>query len=524
MKRVVSVFFCLIVSLSLLMLRLYTLATDPAVRSGNPNGTLTVEAAEARGTIYDCAGRPFVNETTQRVAVVSPVETALPLLRGAVQPDALDDAAARLAKGLPAVVPVSRDVSGEGVLTLERPIRYSGAFLIPHLAGYCDGSGVGVCGLEKSCEKLLAARTCTVTFPVNAAGRVLGGAGTQVRDEGVCTQRGVVLTLDKTLQSVMRDTMLRSGIRKGAAVLLDAQTGDIKALVSVPEWDVLHLESSLHDPDSPFIDRALNAVSVGSVYKILVSAAALECGVPETFTYTCTGSTQQDDVLFHCHLRSGHGELQMADALRHSCNTWFIELARQIPLRRLLELSAAAGLGSAAELAPDLAGDAGTLPDESELTTDAARANLAFGQGRLTATPLQIAAMTAVFANGGVYHAPRLVLATQNDAGVQTVTEPDAGTRIVRASTAEALRRMLVYAAQNTAQFTSFHDCGGKTATAQTGVYAQGAEKLNAWYSGFFPADEPRFVLTVLCEDGNSGARDCIPVFEEIAEKVTKTS
>ena len=524
MRRVISVFFCFIFAFALLMLRLFALTGDPAIQSGNPNSTLTVEAASGRGTIYDCAGRPFVNETSQRVAVVSPVETALPLLRNAASPDALDDAIRRLSKGLPAVVPVPRDVIGSGVLTLRRPVRYAEPFLIPHLAGYCDGTGVGVCGLEKSFEPLLAARTCTVTYPVNAAGRVLCGADVQMNDEGVCTQRGVVLTLDKTLQSIVRDAMLHATGKKGAAVLLDAQTGDIKAMVSVPEWDILHLEDSLQDADAPFINRALNAVSVGSVHKMLVAASALEYGIPQTFTYTCTGSTQQDDVLFHCHLHSGHGELQMADALLHSCNTWFIELSKQVPTANILDLSEAAGLGSAVALAPGLESSAGVLPEKDELTTDAARANLAFGQGRLTATPLQIAAMTAVFANGGVYRTPRLVLATQNDAGIQTVTEPDTGTRVVRASTAEKLRQMLVYAAQNTAQFSSFHDCGGKTATAQTGVYVNGTETLNAWYSGFFPAENPRFVLTVLCEDGNSGAKDCIPVFEEIAEKVTKTS
>ena len=523
MKRVVSVFFCLIFSLALLMLRLYTLATDPVVQSGNPHGTLTLEAASGRGTIYDCEGRPFVNETTALLAAVSPTETVLPLLRQAATQTAFDKAKTRLSKGLPTVVSVLREVTGTGVLTLRRPVRYGGTLLIPHLAGYCDGSGVGVCGLEKAYEPLLQTRTCTVTYPVNAAGRVLGGAQAQVRDEGINTQRGVVLTLDRTLQSIVHDVLLQSDMRKGAAVLLDVRTGDVKAMVSVPEWDIRNLEDSLQDEDAPFIDRTLNAVSVGSVYKMLVAAAALEYGVPETFTYTCTGETRQDDVVFHCHLRTGHGQLQMADALLHSCNTWFIELARQLPVETITDLSAAAGLGCAVEIAPSWQSDAGILPQPDELTTDAARANLAFGQGRLTASPLQIAAMTAAFANGGVYHTPRIVRATQDDAGAQTENPPDQGTRIVHASTAQTLREMLVYTAQNTAQFESFHDCGGKTATAQTGVYENGEELLNAWYSGFFPAQSPRYVLTVLFENGTSGTRDCIPIFEQIAEKVTNS-
>ena len=524
MKRVVSVFFCLIFGIACLMLRLFVLARDPAVRSGNPNASLTMEAASARGTIYDCEGRPFVNETIRTYAAVSPAETALPVLRGITTQAAFDEAKERLTQGLPAVVPTLRAADADGVRTLRCPVRYGTPLLIAHLAGYCDADGVGICGLEKSFEPLLRRRVCTVTFPVNASGRVLCGADVRVRDEGVCTQRGVVLTIDRSMQAVVRDALLRSDMRKGAAVLLDAQTGDVKAMVSVPEWDVLHLEESLDDPDAPFVNRALSAVSVGSVYKILVAAAALESGISPDLTYTCTGAVQRDDVVFHCHNRAGHGTLRMADALLHSCNPYFIHLASCVPTRTLLELSAAAGLGSAAELAEGIASDAGVLPDEAELVSSAARANLAFGQGRLTASPLQIAAATAAFASDGIYHAPRLVLAVQDDAGARTYTEADAGTRIVTGRTARQVREMLVYSAAHTKQFTSFSDCGGKTATAQTGVYENGKEKLNAWYSGFFPARQPRYVLTILYEDGDSGAADCIPLFEIIAENNEKTS
>ena len=80
---------------------------------------------------------------------------------------------------------------------------------------------------------------------------------------------------------------------------------------------------------------------------------------------------------------------------------------------------------------------------------------------------------------------------------------------------------MLVYAASETKRLT-FKDCGGKTATAQSGVFRDGEEQLCTWYSGFFPADHPRYVLTVFCEDGTSGAADCIPVFESVALKICK--
>ena len=523
MKRVVSVFFCLIFSLALLMLRLYALAQGGEVRSAQSGATLTVEAARSRGYLYDRNGLPFVNTREQTVAVAAPFTHVPQLLRTVSTPQDFANARSRWEKGLPAVLSVRTDVTGEGIFCVREPIRYSSDFLITHLAGYCNAEGQGVCGLEKSFEDLLGERVCTVTYDVDAAGRVLCGGNTQMDDGGLWSPQGVVLTLEKRLQAMVRDAMLASEIRKGAAVLLDADSAEILAMVSLPEWDPEHPQDSLQSADAPFINRALNPASVGSVYKILVAAAALENGVSPQYTYTCTGSIQQDDVMFHCHLHAGHGTLDMAGAMANSCNPWFIRAAHEIPVASILDLSWHLGLGSAVTLAQDVVCAAGILPDAQELQTDAARANLAFGQGRLTAAPLQIAAATAACVNGGVYHEPRLVYALCDAQGSWTRTESSAGERAIRTGTSDTLRRILVYAASQTDRLT-FKNCGGKTATAQTGVYTQGNEQFNTWYSGFFPAEDPQYVLTVFCEDGTSGAADCIPVFEAVAAQICENS
>ena len=518
MKRVIPVFFCFIFTFSLLLLRLYTLATDSTQGSAAHN-TVTLEAASARGYILDCNGEPFVNETVRSVAAAVPLPGVAEKLRQVMPEAAFHTAYARLSGGFPVVAEVTKDVHADGLCTVHCPVRYGETLLIPHLAGYCDSAGHGVCGLEKSYDALLSARTCTVTFAVDAKGRALCGETPTVRDEGILTPHGVVLTLDKRMQTVVREEMLRSGYRKGAAVLLDVHTGDIKAMVSVPEYDVTAVGDSLHDPDAPFINRALNAVSVGSVYKMIVAAAALEDGISPAYTYTCTGSTVQNDVTFHCHLRSGHGTLDMREAMYHSCNTWFINMAREIPVEDILDLSWRMGLGSSVTLADGIVGDAGAVPEPEELAADAARANLAFGQGRLTASPLQMAAATAVIANGGIYYEPRLVAALQMTE--RTALPQSTGSRALTERTAQKVRELLIYTAKQTESLT-FKDCGGKTATAQSGVYENGEEILHTWYSGFFPAQAPQYVLTVLCEEGTSGTEDCIPVFERIVRRIDK--
>lgn len=519
MRRVVSVFFCFIFTFALLLVHLFRLATNPVVPGGSIGGSVTLQTAIGRGFIYDRNGLPFVNEQMRAFCAAGPTERSAELLKNVTTDADYEAATQRFAKGLPALVPVTDNVYGEGIRMVYQPQRYAPQFLIAHLAGYCDSTGHGVCGLEKSFDALLTERKSTITYPVDALGRVLCGEQVQTRDEGVLSPRGVILTLEKSLQATVREQMLRSGIRKGAAVLLDAGTGEIRAMVSVPEFNVENPGESLSDADGPFLNRALQAVSVGSVYKMIVAAAAIESGVSENYTYTCEGYTVQDDITFHCHQRSGHGKLTMPEAMYNSCNPWFISLSSRVSAESLLSLSWKVGLGSPNSLAQGLSGAAGILPDEAELSTNAAKANLFFGQGKLTATPLQIAAATAVFANGGYYREPTLIRGTVREDGERLLNILPDGQRVVSEDTADRVRKLLVFAASETERLQGI-DCGGKTATAQSGEYKNGREKLNTWYSGFFPAENPKYVLTILCEDGESGSQDCIPVFREIVRNI----
>lgn len=519
MKRSVPIFFSFMLLLTGTILRLYSLMINTEAEMSSFNNSITVEAATSRGFIYDREMRPFVNEVDKLTALVSPTKGAVKVLSEISEEQSFRNALEKLTRGIPAAVEVKESVYEFGILNVRKPIRYSGEFLIPHLAGYCDGSGKGVCGLEKSFETQLSERKYEVTYKVDATGRALCGAEKVINDEGIDGMRGVVLTLDKDLQEIVRKNMLRSGIEMGAAVLLDVKSGDILAMVSIPEFDIYNIEKSLQDEGAPFINRALTAVSVGSVYKTVVAAAALESGVSEDFSYECVGNTVQSGVTFHCHNRSGHGELQMKGALLNSCNTWFINMAKTVDIERITELSHYMGLGTVNELADDVYGEAGIVPSVEELDSDAARANIAFGQGRLTATPLQISAMTAVFANGGIYTQPRLIQSTVDDDGRFARTEEGFSQRVISEKTADRLREMMIYCSAETKSMT-FKNCGGKTATAENGVYINNVQQFNTWYSGFFPADEPKYVLTVFCENGNSGATDCTPVFEKIAEEI----
>ena len=200
------------------------------------------------------------------------------------------------------------------------------------------------------------------------------------------------------------------------------------------------------------------------------------------------------------------GLYALRGALEQSCNTYFIELGRLLGAQRIRKMAETLGFGTATQLAPGLQGASGTLPDAAALENPGELATFSFGQGALTVTPLQITAMMNTVANGGVYRTPAFVQGIVDADGTLTGQTRAADTRTVfDAATARVLRSMLASVVSegigSEAQ-PKTGTAGGKTGTAQTGQYDEnGEELLNYWFSGFYPADDPRYTITVL-QDG----------------------
>jgi len=166
----------------------------------------------------------------------------------------------------------------------------------------------------------------------------------------------------------------------------------------------------------------------------------------------------------------------------------------------------------------------GSLPDEAELSAPAAVANFGFGQGRLTATPIQIAALISAFANGGGAVTPRLVMGSTADGEkMERSTAVYSPRRLFTEQAAEEVKQLMISVVEEGSGKNakpSHGGAGGKTASAQTGQFIKGEERVHAWFSGFYPAQQPRYVITVLAEDGDSGSEAACPVFAEIANGI----
>lgn len=123
--------------------------------------------------------------------------------------------------------------------------------------------------------------------------------------------------------------------------------------------------------------------------------------------YCCEGFYRLGDHSYFCHERAGHGTLDLQQAMQLSCNPYFVELGQRTGAQALLRMAQRLGFGAGSQLAEGVNSSAGSLPTLAQ-ATPGELANLSFGQGRLTATPVQVAGMLAAVANGGYAVQPTL--------------------------------------------------------------------------------------------------------------------
>ena len=199
---------------------------------------------------------------------------------------------------------------------------------------------------------------------------------------------------------------------------MDVETGEILVMASHPLFNVNDFERRISaeeyakfnapEADQPLFARAsMGTYPPASTFKMIITLAALEHGFPPSQTWNCTGSIRVADQPFRCWKRSGHGDMNMYSALRESCDIWFYEAAQAIGIEKMREVAARFGFGeNVIENFYDQ--EAAILPSRLWKQIDKGTnwvigdsINFSIGQGFMTATPVQLAAMTAAIANGG---------------------------------------------------------------------------------------------------------------------------
>ena len=402
------------------------------------------------------------------------------------------------------------------------------------------GYRIGRAGIEKSYEKLLCGEPGSRKTEVNAAGysvRLLE------KNKSV-SGKELTLTIDNRLQKYATELFADNA---GSAILMDVKTGEIKTMVSLPSFDANLFLAPISSKDwkslsenkkKPMQNKALyGTYSPGSIFKLVVALAGLENKViSENTTINCGGYTQLGEQRFHCWKHEGHGKLNLVQALEHSCDVYFYEVAQKIGAEKILETAKKLGFGQ--ETGIDLENEkSGLLPSfewKKKKMKDSWRVgdtlNLSIGQGFLTATPLQIVRAVSAIANGGYLVKPHLVLQEE-----LASTEPlfdKKNLSVVRQGMFDVVNKVGATAYSSRFDLNGLK-MAGKTATTQVrrisleerkkGLKDQ---KLIPWehrdhalFAGFAPTNNPKYAVVVVVEHGIGGSRTAAPIASKLLKK-----
>ncbi len=522
-KRVLSLFSVFCILFSFCAIKIIKVQNSTFADVSEMQFTKSISLSQTRGYIYDRNMLPLVNDERTRKTAVLVKEDNKREVEEAVGTN-------NLQSGLCLLLDENYKLEeGSYIKNYYTVTRYKDKGLCTHITGYINSEGVGVCGIEKAFDRILAEAngSLTVSYDANAQGRALAGDGLEITDDNYDSPAGVVLTIDKNIQIITEDAMNNSDIACGAVVVMNTETFEIEGIYSNPAYSQTDVASSLSDPCLPFLNRAFSSYPVGSVFKPVVAAAAFQNGVSFSETVECNGFVEIDTNIFRCFNRNSHGRVDINLAIEKSCNCYFIETGIKAGAKNLIETAELFGFGKETSFCSTLVSVSGNLPAHQSITSDSQLANLCFGQGELLATPVQLAAAYSVLANGGIYKTPSLLKTLINDKGeVYAYYKTEDSHKVINKDIAEIINTCLYNNMLNGTGVNgapSNTTSAGKTATAQTGRYDEnGNEELCTWFAGFFPYEKPIYAVVVLNEKGSIASSDCAPVFKVIAEGITE--
>ena len=408
---------------------------------------------------------------------------------------------------------------------------------------YSVGDWIGQKGIEGSYERLLAGANGERRVIVDSHGREVSEANRMEATPG----QNLFLTLDVRLQDVAEEYFKN---KVGSVVAMDPTTGEILALVSSPSYDpnwfMRRVTSSewsslLENPDRPLQNRAIqNMYSPGSVFKPFVAYGALAGGlVDPNMKVFCPGYATFYGRQFHCHLKGGHGWVNLRDAIKRSCDVYFYTLGQRLGIDRIAEIATSFGFGDPTGI--DFGSDkAGLVPSEEWARVKrgarwypSETISVAIGQGPLLVTSMQVARALSGLIEGGRLPTPHLFYSSQDPRTKEQLRyKAEFHQGIALAPEKLAIVKDGMWAVVNEPGGTAFgsrvanFEMGGKTGTAQV-VGRETRERTNvkgkdfdthAWFAGFGPVDKPAMVVVVFVENGGHGNLAAAPLAKALFE------
>lgn len=433
-----------------------------------------------------------------------------------------------------ALAEFSNDLDGVEVDT-EAVRNYPNGDLAAHILGYTGelndeeltrrkaqnyrvGDIAGQMGVEEAFENMLRGEWGGQQVEVDGAGEVLRVLGHKKAKPG----KDVYLTIDLDVQKAAEKAL---GNRKGSVVAINPNNGAVLAMVSHPTFDPNIFSArvspevwkKLQGEDHPFVNRALRGFPPASTFKIITATAGMESGKfsPDTVLETY-GALTIGGVTFGEWNHAGFGPLGFVGALAMSSDTFFYQIGRGTGGDKLIEWTRKYGFGQKTgielkgEEAEGLVADDAWKQKNLQLEwTVGDTVNMSIGQGFLEATPLQVAGMFAVPANGGFRIKPHLL---KNDEESKQWRQslnlkPDT-IKTIR----EGLRQVVAGGTGAVMNVPDVPPASGKSGTAEAPP-----GEAHAWFGSYAPSDKPEIAIVAFCEhSGGGGGKTAAPIVLEV--------
>ncbi|MBD2268944.1 penicillin-binding protein 2 [Anabaena sp. FACHB-1391] len=391
--------------------------------------------------------------------------------------------------------------------------------------GYRLGDVMGQMGIEKAYEKLLRGEWGGQQIEVDGSGRPLRVLGTKQAKSG----NDLHLTIDLETQIAAEKAL---GNRNGAIVAIDPKNGAILAMVSHPGFDPNIFSKqklsqkdweSLQGSEHPLVNRAISAFPPASTFKIVTTTAALESGQfsPDTVLQTY-GSLTIGGTRFGEWNHAGFGPLGFVGALQWSSDTFFYQIGKRVGGPTLISWTRKYGFGQKTGFEFTTEEAKGLVPDENWKQkvwkrdwTVGDTINMSIGQGALQTTPLQVAVMFAVPANGGYRVQPHLLKDHEEaKSWRESLNLKPTTVKVLRAG----LRKVVSEGTGKVLNTPTLPPVAGKSGTAE--AWRRGVKENHAWFGAYAPADKPEILVVAFAEhSGGGGGSVAAPMILAVMEK-----
>jgi penicillin-binding protein 2 len=417
---------------------------------------------------------------------------------------------------------------------------------------YSLGDFVGKNGLENVFESTLRGKKGHKEVEADVSGRELKTIRKLPPESG----DNLVLTIDVKVQQELEKAMTRTPekIVNGSAVVIKVQTGEILAIASKPTFDPNEFAAGItpgnwkkliNDEMHPLQNRSIHSqYPPGSTYKIAVAYAALEEGVVDSeTTIYCPGHFKLGRGRYRCWKKSGHGALNLHDALVQSCDVYFYTVGHRMGIDTLARYAKTFGFGSPAGIGLSRE-KSGLVPSTQWKLKNRKKPWLlgetisaSIGQGYNLVTPLQQANMMAAVANGGMLLKPYLIKRIEEPGGtaIKDFFPEIRGKIAGNSENLEIIRKALrdvVNGPRGTGKRSRLKNIivSGKTGTVQV-VRMKSNEELekedevpykhrdHAWFVAFAPYEKPEIAIAVLVEHGGHGGATAAPIAQKVFKK-----